>query len=606
MVATALDFFGPYSGETWTVAQWQAYVRTFGADGVVQQLNTTSALAVTQNGGGDRSVNVAAGRLLLQGWFGENSTTKNLAVTTNVSGNPRIDTVVSRLLVGTPTFVLDVLAGTPAGVPVAPTLTQTSVTYEVALAWLAVANGFVSILTANITDARAWNGAKQVRIPSVASAAALNVNVYTSAPSWLQVPVTGTTTITSITAGAAGAIITLEFASANCAVTSSSALLLSTSYTSTVGSTLTLYSDGTNWIEMARSLPPPAATAAVNNALVNGAFDVWQRGTTLAFVGVANGYLADRWQWISTAGQSATITRDTSVPTVASTAINTPYSHKVAITIADAAIAAGDYAIIGQSVEGFDYRPLTNGFSLSFWVKAHRTGTYCVSFRNNMGGTPDRSYVAEYTVSVADTWEYKSITVTTPPTAGTWNYTTSAALGVFFAMTAGTTFQTTANTWQVGNFLATSNQVNGVGAATDIFQLALVNLVPGATAYPLLPLPYEDILARCQRYCQKWSGAANTVYATGFNDSTTVAAMTLPFRTTMLGAPTATLSAGNTFLMRIKAASTVAMTAIALTNATTDVAFLSCTVAAGLTAGEGSVLMDSGATSSILLESNPA
>ncbi len=604
MVATALDFFGPYTSEVWTVAQWQAYIQAVGADGVVQQLNSTSALAVTQHGAGDRSVDVAAGRILLQGWYGENSTTKNLPVNINISGSPRIDLVIAQLLVGTPAFQLDVLTGTPAGSPVAPTLTQSAATYQVALAQLAVANGFVSILTANITDQRAWGGPKAVRIPSVASAAALNVNIYTGAPSIIQVPVTGTTTITSIATAVAGTIITLEFASANCAVTSGTPILLSTTYTSTVGSTLTLYSDGTNWLELCRSLPPASSTAAVNNALANGDFSVWQRGTS--FAAIANSaFLADRWAWTLVGTAANTVTQDTDVPTVASNAISQPYSMKADVTTADAAVAAGDLVGVSQNIEGFDVRALANGFSMSFWVKAVKAGTYCVSFRNQAN---NRSYVAEYGLS-ANTWTYVTITVPAFSAAGTFLYTTGIGLRVFFTLMCGSTFQTTANTWAVGNFLGTSNQVNAMDDVANNFWLTLVNIVPGATAYPLLPLPYEVQLARCQRYCQVYGGTATLeAVASGVATTTGNVDVVLPFPVTMLATPTLTVSAAADWAV-IHGGGTTGPTALALTanGSSSRAARLSATAVASFVVGTGALLIANTSTvARLTFEANPA
>ena len=602
-MATNFDLFLPYSGETVTQAQWQDYINALGADGVTTQLNGTSALAVTQHGAGAMSVDVAAGRLLVQGMRAENSTTKTLTIANNASGNPRIDVVVARFVAATPAFVLDVLQGTPAGSPTAPALTQTSATYEVALANIAVANGAVSILTANITDQRAWSGPAAVRIPSVASAAALNVNFYTGNPTIVLVPVTGTTTITSINTAPAGSVVVLEFASANCAVTNAGTLKLSAAYTSTASSTLTLYSDGTNWLEIGRSVAPATQPAGVQNALVNGDFPAWQRGTT--FTNPADSaFLADRWQQRNAIGTAQlTWAQDTTVPTVAANAINTPYVLKMSIpATADASIGATDLYGVFQDIEGFDYRPLTSaGFSLSFWVKAHRTGTYCVAFSN----TIDRSYVTEYTVNSADTWQYVTITVPTPPTAGTWNYTTGKGLRVFFALAVGANFQTTANAWNSVAAYGTANNVNGVGATTDVFSLALVNLVPGATAYPVNPVPYAKELVRCQRYAaQLFPGTAVHRYGAGFCQSTTAAQVTIPLPVPMNKAPTATYAAAANFQV-FSGPGLVACTVIATSLASATMLGVQATVAAGLTVGQGAILCDVAAGSSLLVEANP-
>jgi hypothetical protein len=282
-------------------------------------------------------------------------------------------------------------------------------------------------------------------------------------------------------------------------------------------------------------MPSPAP---YYNTLPNGDFVVWQRGTT--FTSPANGALAaDMWHWqdnVAGVGR-VTITRDTSVPAVATNAINTPYSLKIAVTTADTSIAAGElygpYAII----EGYDYRALTNGFTTSFWVKAHRTGTYCVAFSNK----GDRTYVGEYTINSADTWEYKTIVVPTPPTAGTWGYTNDQGLLVSFTMAVGTTYQTTAGAWQTNLFYGTSNQVNGVAATTDTLSLALVNIVPGSVAVPLYPRPYTEQLARCQRYyCYHGFSTGVNQQALLYTAAGSNVGETRQFPVTMGGTPTVT------------------------------------------------------------------
>lgn len=253
-MATALDSFYPFLNQTLTNANWQSYLLMFGVDGVRQTLNSTSSLAVVQRGAGaNKSVDVSAGRILLQGDFGENSTTKNLTIADNASGNPRIDRVVVRVTPATPTMELDILQGTPGAVPVAPTLTQLATVYEVSLAQIAVANGFASIVTANITSERAWGSTHAIRPAATASATALPYPSYTAAAPMVILPVSGTTNITSIPIGPASTILILEFASAACTVTSGSNLTMPRDYTSTATGTLSFYSDGTNWVEFART-----------------------------------------------------------------------------------------------------------------------------------------------------------------------------------------------------------------------------------------------------------------------------------------------------------------------------------------------------------------
>lgn len=116
---------------------------------------TNETLYVEETAPVSAAVYVRPGRAMVHGTFYENDATETLAIAPNASGNPRIDIIVLRKDWTAQTVRMAVLAGTPAGVPTPPALTQTSgVTWEIPLAHVAVANGFVTISDANITDAR--------------------------------------------------------------------------------------------------------------------------------------------------------------------------------------------------------------------------------------------------------------------------------------------------------------------------------------------------------------------------------------------------------------------------------------------------------------------
>ena len=250
--------------------------------------------------------------------------------------------------------------------------------------------------------------------------------------------------------------------------------------------------------------------AGFRNRIINGNFDIAQRGTS--FAAIANGtYSLDRWSWGQAGAMICTVTQSTDVPN------NTfQSSYKVDVTTADSSIAAGDFAEIYHKIEGYNVRDLIGTtFTLSFWVKSPKTGLHCASFRNT--GTPDRSYVQEYTITTANTWEYKTITVTGGLiTAGTWNWTNGLGLVVTFNLASGTTFHTTASAWQTGNFNATANQVNVMDNTANDFFLTGVQLEPGPVATPFERRPIGTELSLCQRYYEiapnAWCGQ---VVATG-------------------------------------------------------------------------------------------
>lgn len=245
-----------------------------------------------------------------------------------------------------------------------------------------------------------------------------------------------------------------------------------------------------------------AATVASGrkNAIINGDFDVWQRGTGFAAV-AANSYSADRWKMAKVGAVVATIARSVDVPTLTQAGRVINYSLLHDITTADAAIAAGDFCHIEQIVEGYTWRYFAQvPLVLSFWVKAAKAGTHCVSLVNSGG---DRSVVMEYVVSVADTWEFKQIAFPASPAAGTWDYTNGIGIEVRFALSAGSTFQAAAGSWQTGNFIATSAQVNETDNVVNNFRITGVQLEKGATSTDFEAVPFVDELERCQRYYTK-------------------------------------------------------------------------------------------------------
>jgi hypothetical protein len=232
------------------------------------------------------------------------------------------------------------------------------------------------------------------------------------------------------------------------------------------------------------------------NKIINPAMEISQRGTS--FVSPVNGtYTLDRFAWFASGTMAVTISQSTDVPN------NTfQNSLRVDVTTADTSTAAGDFAIINQRIEGYNVRDLIGQtFTLSFWVKSSKTGVHCVSFINS---GLNRSYVLQYTVSTANTWEFKTVTVVGGLiTGGTWDWTNGAGLNVVFSLKGGTTFQTTAGSWQVGDFQCTSNQVNVMDNVNNDFFLTGVQLEIGQEPTPFERRPYGHELLLCQRYYQE-------------------------------------------------------------------------------------------------------
>lgn len=249
------------------------------------------------------------------------------------------------------------------------------------------------------------------------------------------------------------------------------------------------------------------------NMIIGGEFGTnpWQRQVTFSTPG---GLTADRWKVVQNTSATYTVTKDTDAPASSASSALSSASYKFAFTSTTAAAAAG-YLYLEQSIEGYLYSNIAQTpFTLSFWVKASLTGTYCVHF-TNLG--QDRHYIAEYTVNVANTWEFKSITVSASPSAGTWNYTNSAGLYVDFILSCGVNNNGgTAGAWSSTFKLATTNQVNAqVNGGT--FFIDLIKVERGSIATPYIIEPLEKILLDCYRYYYKSYSSGVYPGASSFN-----------------------------------------------------------------------------------------
>lgn len=115
---------------------------------------SNDALAVTETTPASNSIEVQIGKALVQGYFYYNDAPLEIEVTPNVDGSgfDRIDTVVLEIDFVNQTVRADIVTGTPAAVPVPPTLTKTSSLYQVPMADIDVQNLFVTITDSEIDN----------------------------------------------------------------------------------------------------------------------------------------------------------------------------------------------------------------------------------------------------------------------------------------------------------------------------------------------------------------------------------------------------------------------------------------------------------------------
>jgi hypothetical protein len=136
---------------------------------------------------------------------------------------------------------------------------------------------------------------------------------------------------------------------------------------------------------------------------------------------------------------------------------------------------------------------------LSFWIRSSLTGTFGGSIRNSAG---NRSYPFTYTISAANTWEQKTITIA-GDTSGTWATNNTNGMSISFGLGAGSTFSGTAGAWAAGNFISATGATSVVGTNGATFYVTGVQLEKGSTATSFDYRPYTTELQLAQRYYEK-------------------------------------------------------------------------------------------------------
>ena len=270
------------------------------------------------------------------------------------------------------------------------------------------------------------------------------------------------------------------------------------------------------------------------NRIINGAMTIDQRNAGAA-VTALDAYAVDRWQYEGSQTLKSTLQQNAG-------AVTSPagFTNYYGATSSSAySVGASDFFFIGQRIEGFNVADLGWGtanaatVTLSFLVRSSLTGTFGGALAN---GAANRSYPFSYSISSANTWEQKSITIV-GDTSGTWITNNGLGIRLRFSLGAGATFSGTAGAWAAGNLASATGATSVVGTNGATFYVTGVQLERGSVATPFDYRSYGQELALCQRYAVAYGGA--TVFESfgyGFAISTsavqTILALPVPLRTT--------------------------------------------------------------------------
>lgn len=353
---------------------------------------------------------------------------------------------------------------------------------------------------------------------------------------------------------------------------------------------MTIAISGTTGITLAGQFDS-ASTFGFRNRIINGAMVIDQRNAGASVTPTADStYTLDRWKIRNGggAGRFSVIQSSTS-------AANLPTSVLLTVTTTSAPSGAEIYGF-EQDIEGYNMADFGWGtanaqaVTLSFQVRSSLTGTYCISIRNSVA---DRSYVAEFTINSANTFETKTITVPAI-TTGTWLSTNGAGLLFLVCLGSGSTREGTAGSWQSSNIVATSNQVDWINTSGATFYITGVQLEKGSTATSFDYRPYGTELALCQRYYYKLQ-ADDTSYLFGSGGATSATAGVFMgvFPVTLRTTPSALEQNGTASHYTVNTGGTdrASSAVVAFQSITTQNSWaVTTTVASGQTAGQAGFL----------------
>ena len=243
---------------------------------------------------------------------------------------------------------------------------------------------------------------------------------------------------------------------------------------------------------------PTAYNTMGKNRIINGAMEIDQRnaGASVALSGTGQ-FIVDRWKCRLDASSSSTGQQVSDAPS--------GFNNSIKITIGTGASpSSSQIGWLSQFTEGLYISDFGFGtadaktVTLSFWVKSSVTGVFSGVIKNQNTS----AYPFEYTVSSANTWEQKSVTIA-GDTANTWGTDNSFGIGVFFDLGTGTTYQASDGSWASGQYFSATGSTSLCATSGATFYITGVQLEAGSVATEFERRPYGMELALCQRYYEK-------------------------------------------------------------------------------------------------------
>ena len=261
-------------------------------------------------------------------------------------------------------------------------------------------------------------------------------------------------------------------------------------------------------------------TAVGRNKIINGNFDIWQRGTSFT----ASGYGCDRWRSYYTGGTTTAYTRQSFTLGQTDVPNNPEYYTRLVVTSGN---AAGSRASFNQKIENvrtFQGQTVT----VSFWAKADATKDLTVEFLQyfGTGGSPSAYVTATpQKFSISNTWTKYTKTFSIPSITGkTLGTDNNDYIDLAFWMDAGSDYNT---------------RVSSLGNQSGTFEFAQVQVEEGSSATDFEYKSIGEIIQDCKRYYMHLLNIGGGGYATG-SGQTARAMTTAIFPVAMRAVPTVT------------------------------------------------------------------
>jgi len=233
----------------------------------------------------------------------------------------------------------------------------------------------------------------------------------------------------------------------------------------------------------------------MKNRIINGGMVIDQRNAGASITANDDVFPLDRWKFAMTQNSKGTSQQSTTAPS--------GFINSLLFTSSSAySVLASDTFVIRQLIEGLNVLDLAWGtasaatVTLSFWVRSSLTGSFGVVVSNN---AQNRCYPILYTISAANTWEQKTITIP-GDTTGTWLTTNGLGVRVNFGLGVGSTFSGTSGAWSSSTFTGVTGATSVVGTNGATFYITGVQLERGSNATSFEFRDYGREFAMCQRY----------------------------------------------------------------------------------------------------------